>query len=172
MPELFNESCRAKVAVSIFTLSISTNRTIPSRSSTPANRTDLNVSLSKQLLNDRLKVTVGNNFELEGGQGTTQRSSGNGLAGNVALDYQLSRDGKYMIRAYRQNEYEGQIEGYIIETGVRFIITLDYNHFRDLFRKKKKPPVAPTPTTPTATQEVKETTPVPDAKLNDEPWFE
>ena len=139
---------------------------------TPTNRTDLNVSLSKQLLNDRLKVTVGNNFELEGGQGTTQRSSGNGLAGNVALDYQLSRDGKYMIRAYRQNEYEGQIEGYIIETGVRFIITLDYNHFRDLFRKKKKPPVAPTPTTTTATQEVKETTPVPDAKLNDEPWFE
>ena len=77
-----------------------------------------------------------------------------------------------MIRAYRQNEYEGQIEGYIIETGVRFIITLDYNRFRELFRKKKKPPVAPTQTTTAASEEVKETTPVPDAKLNDGPWFE
>src|SRR5690606_17954777 len=32
------------------------------------NRTDLNVGVSKRLLNDRLKVTVGSNFEIEGAQ--------------------------------------------------------------------------------------------------------
>lgn len=100
------------------------------------NRTDLNVSLSKQLLSDRLKVTVGSNFELEGPQNSNQRS--NNIAGNVALDYMLSKDGRYLLRGYRKNEYEGEIYGYIIETGVSFIITLDYNHFHDLFRKKKK----------------------------------
>ena len=100
------------------------------------NRTDLNVSLSKELLNDRLKVTVGSNFELEGPQRSKQRSSN--IAGDIAADYMLSRDGRYMLRAYRKNEYEGELDGYIIETGVRFIITLDYNHFRDLFRKKKE----------------------------------
>lgn len=100
------------------------------------NRTDLNVSLSKELLNDRLKVTVGSNFELEGPQRSKQRSSN--IAGDIAADYLLSRDGRYMLRAYRKNEYEGELDGYIIETGVRFIITLDYNHFRDLFRKKKE----------------------------------
>jgi hypothetical protein len=99
------------------------------------NRTDLNVSLSKQLLSDRLKVTVGSNFELEGPQQTNQRQ--NNLAGNVALDYMLSKDGKYLLRAYRKNEYEGELEGYIIETGLNFILTLDYDHFHDLFRKKK-----------------------------------
>ena len=82
------------------------------------NRTDLNVSLSKQLLNDRLKVTVGSNFELEGSQQTNQRQ--NNIAGNVALDYMLSKDGKYLLRAYRKNEYEGQLEGYIIGTRIEF----------------------------------------------------
>ena len=33
---------------------------------TAANRTDLNVTVSKKLLNDRLRVNVGSNFELEG----------------------------------------------------------------------------------------------------------
>lgn len=100
------------------------------------NRSDLNVSLSKELLNDRLKVTVGNNFELEGPQQSNQKA--NNIAGDIALDYMLSRDGRYMIRGYRKNEFEGRIDGYIIETGLKFIITLDYNSFRELFKKKEK----------------------------------
>jgi hypothetical protein len=99
------------------------------------NRTDLNVGLSKQLLNNRLTVSVGSNFELAGPQNTGQRSSN--LAGNVAVSYMLSRDGRYMLRAFRRNEYFGVVDGYIIETGLRFIITLDYDRFADLFRRKK-----------------------------------
>ena len=99
------------------------------------NRTDLNVGLSKQLLNDRLTVTVGSNFALEGPQQSTQKS--NNIAGNIAINYQLSKDGKYMIRAYRKNEYEGALDGYIIETGLRFIISLDYEHFREILKSKK-----------------------------------
>ena len=99
------------------------------------NRTDLNLSLSKQLLNDRLRVTVGSNFELEGPQQSDQQSTN--LAGNIAIDYLLSKDGRYMLRAYRDNEYTGVIEGYVIETGVSFIISLDYDKFKDIFRRKK-----------------------------------
>lgn len=100
------------------------------------NRTDLNVEVSKRLLNDRLKVTVGSNFELEGSQNTNRQS--NNIAGNVSLDYQLSRDGRYMVRAYRKNEYEGILEGYIVETGVGLVITIDYNKFREIFESAKK----------------------------------
>lgn len=100
------------------------------------NRTDLNMSLSKQLLNDRLRVTVGSNFNLEGPQQSKQRETN--LAGNIAVDYLLSKDGRYLLRAYRENEYTGIIEGYIIETGLSFVVSLDYERFRDLFRKKKK----------------------------------
>jgi translocation and assembly module TamB len=100
------------------------------------NRTDLNVGISKQLLSNRLTVSVGSNFELEGPQQTGQTS--NNIAGNVAINYLLSRDGRYALRAYRKNEYFGVVDGYIIETGLRFIITLDYDRFVDLFRKRKR----------------------------------
>jgi translocation and assembly module TamB len=98
-------------------------------------RTDLNVGLSKRLLNDRLTVTIGSNFELEGPQNTGQQSSN--IAGNLSLDYRISNDNRYVLRAYRKNEYQGIIEGYIIETGVGFVINLDYNKFRQIFLSKK-----------------------------------
>jgi hypothetical protein len=98
------------------------------------NRSDFNVSLSKNLLSERLKVTVGTNFELEGPQQSQQSSS---IADNVALDYKLSKDGRYMLRAYRKNEYEGVVDGYVIETGLSFILTMDYNRFMEIFKKRK-----------------------------------
>jgi translocation and assembly module TamB len=99
-------------------------------------RTDLNVGISKKLLSDRLTVSVGSNFELEGPQNSSQRA--NNIAGNVALNYRVSSDGRYLLRAYRKNEYEGIIDGYIIETGVSFIITVDYNRFRQIFLSKEQ----------------------------------
>src|SRR5690606_23554083 len=54
------------------------------------NRTDLNVGLSKRLLNDRLKVSVGSNFEIEGG-GQPGRQPSN-IAGDIEIEYQLSKD--------------------------------------------------------------------------------
>ncbi|MCW3073036.1 MAG: hypothetical protein JWP69_105 [Flaviaesturariibacter sp.] len=98
-------------------------------------RTDLNVGLSKRLLNDRLTVTVGSNFQLEGPQQSTQGS--NNIAGNVAINYQLSKDGRYMLRFYRKNEYEGLVDGYVVETGLGFILTVDYNRFRQIFEAGK-----------------------------------
>ncbi|MGE5518828.1 MAG: translocation/assembly module TamB domain-containing protein [Candidatus Dadabacteria bacterium] len=100
------------------------------------NRTDLNVGLSKRLLNDRLTITVGSNFELEGPQQTNQQS--NNIAGNIAINYQLSRDGKYLLRLYRKNDYYAVVDGYIIETGLNFIITLDYDKFAEILHRNKK----------------------------------
>lgn len=96
-------------------------------------RTDLTVGVSKSLLNDRLKVSVGSNFELEGPKNTNKSS--NNIAGDLAIDYQLSKDGTYRLRAYQRNRYEGVIEGQVVETGVSFIFTLDYDSFKELFRR-------------------------------------
>lgn len=99
-------------------------------------RTDLNVDISKKLLNDRLKVTVGSNFGLEGQ--ARQNENMTNIAGNVSVDYSLSKDGRYMLRAYRKDEYQVALQGQIIETGVGFIITLDYDKFREIFQKSKE----------------------------------
>ena len=99
-------------------------------------RTDLNVGLSKNLLNDRLTVSVGSNFELEGPQNTNQQATN--IAGNIAVDYHLSKDNRYLLRAYRKNEYQGIIEGYIVETGLSFLIRVDYNKFREIFLSQEQ----------------------------------
>jgi hypothetical protein len=100
-------------------------------------RTDFNVALSKRLLNDRLKVTVGSNFELEGPQRPNADASSGGVIGNIALDYQLTPDGRYSIRAYRRNEFEAVVEGFVIEQGLKFIMSVDYNRFREVFDRRK-----------------------------------
>jgi len=105
------------------------------------NRTDLNVGISKRLLSDRLTVTVGSDFELQGPQPVNNPQQN--FAGNISINYKLSKDGKYMLRAYRKNDYTDIIDGYVIETGIGFIISVDFNKFNELFttreqRRKKR----------------------------------
>jgi hypothetical protein len=99
------------------------------------NRTDLNVGLSKQFLNDRLTVTVGNNFNLEGQNQPGQKTTD--IAGNLSVNYKLTEDGRYMVRAYRRDEFI-VVEGQVVETGVGFSLTYEYNRFKELFKKKTK----------------------------------
>ena len=98
-------------------------------------RTDLNVGISTNLLKDRLKISVGSNFELEGANRPNQKTTN--IAGNIEIDYMLSRDGQYLLRAYRKDEYEVALQGQVIETGVSFIITLDFDTFREIFDNRK-----------------------------------
>ena len=100
------------------------------------NRTDLNVNISKQLLNDRLTVTVGSSFGLEGEQRENQEA--NNIAGDLSAAYSLTSDGRYKVRAYRKNEYQMALQGQVIETGVAFVVTMDYNKFRELFHRSQE----------------------------------
>ena len=99
------------------------------------NRTDLNVGLSKQFLNDRITVTIGNNFNLEGQNQPGQKTTD--IAGNVSVNYKLTKDGRYLIRVYRRDEYI-VVEGEVVETGIAFSLTYEYNKFKELFAKKPK----------------------------------
>ncbi len=98
-------------------------------------QTELNVVASKKLFNDRVSVTVGSNFQLDNtlpGQSTTN------IAGDVKVDYRLSKDGKYMIRVYRKDQYDTVVEGQVVQTGLSFILTLDYNKLNELFKNAKE----------------------------------
>lgn len=103
-------------------------------SGTAQSRTDLTVGISKKLLNDRLRVSVGSNFELEGPANTNEEV--NNIAGDIAVDYLLSKDGRYTLRAYRRNRYEGVVEGQVVESGVSFLFTVDFDSLKQLFKKQ------------------------------------
>jgi hypothetical protein len=102
-------------------------------SGTLQNRTDLNVGVSKKLFDDRIKVTVGSSFGVEGQERANEDLTN--IAGDIALDYQLTKDGRYRVRAYRKNEYQVAIAGQVVETGVAFILTMSYNKFRELYHR-------------------------------------
>ena len=108
--------------------------TLESQTGSLGNKTDLNIGLSKAFLNDRLTVSVGRNFQIENTADVQKNSTE--IFDNIALNYNLSKDGRYMFRAYRKNEYF-ILDGYVQETGVSFAVTLDYENFRELFNKKR-----------------------------------
>jgi len=110
---------------------------------TQQTRTDVNVSVSKKLLNDRLIVNVGSDVGLQGAANNVTSVQNSSVSGNFSVDYKLSRDGRYRLRAYRQNDYQEIIEGQVIETGVSFILTMDYDKFVELFKKRKRTSSAP-----------------------------
>ncbi|HLF63618.1 MAG TPA: translocation/assembly module TamB domain-containing protein [Saprospiraceae bacterium] len=100
------------------------------------NRTDLNVSASRRLLDDRITVTVGSNFDLEGAPQASEKATN--IAGDISVEYQLSKDGRYLLRAYRKNEYQVAVEGHVVETGLSFVIQMDYDKFMEIFKSNKE----------------------------------
>lgn len=104
-------------------------------SGTREESTNLKVDVSKRLFNDRLTVTVGSNVGITG-NGDPQEAST--LVGDVTAEYALTRDGRYRLRAYRRNLSETIIEGQVIETGVAFMLVMDYDEFREIFQRRKE----------------------------------
>lgn len=105
-----------------------------------AKRTDLDLALSKRFLNDRFSVTVGKNFTLEGEDplAKSQNNSSVNFLPDINTTYKLSKNGKYLIRAYRKNQYEAILDGYFTETGLVFSFSLDYDKAKELLNLKNQ----------------------------------
>lgn len=101
-------------------------------SATGERSTELNLGLSKAFLNNRLSVSVGRNFELE----ESERQS-NEVFDNITASYKLTENGQYRLRAYRKNQYQAVLEGFVVETGVGFSMVLEYDKLINLVRRKE-----------------------------------
>jgi hypothetical protein len=97
--------------------------------------TELDITVSKQLMQDRLRVSVGSSFDVVG-SGAPQQAPSN-VAGDLEADYKLTKDGRYLLRVYRQNQYEAVVVGQVIETGVGFIFTFNYDKFKEIWHRAK-----------------------------------
>jgi len=101
-------------------------------------KTDLNVAVSKNFLNERLTLTAGKNFGVVGQDAASAIQQNPNSFPDITANYKLSEDGKYILKLYKQDQFEAIEDGYITETGIGFILTLNYNKFKDLFQKKNK----------------------------------
>jgi translocation and assembly module TamB len=87
-------------------------------------RTQLKLALSKQLFDERVTVQVGGNVDLEGRR--SQENSLSNIAGDLKVMYKLTDDGRWQLLVFRQNSYEGAIDGDITKTGVGAVFMIDF----------------------------------------------
>jgi hypothetical protein len=99
-------------------------------------RSDLKVGFTKSFAKNRLSIYVGNTFALEHPNQNTNAMSG--LAGDVSIEYQLTSDGKYRLKGYRVTEENLTFNGIVVETGLTFVVVLEFNRFKNAFRSGKK----------------------------------
>lgn len=116
----------------------------------PEGRTELQMEVSRDFLDERLRVTVGGNIELED---ETRRESNPGeIAGDFLLEYLLNPEGNLVLKAFRTKQYGDIFDSQVFETGVSLLFTRSYNTFRELFTPRRSP--QPTPES-TSTDETK-----------------
>jgi translocation and assembly module TamB len=96
-------------------------------------RTELQLQVSHQFLDDRVTVEVGGQFDIEGER--RRRADASDFAGDITVEYKLTEDGRYRLRGFRMHEYHGLIDGDLTNTGLALVFTRDFNRFRELFRR-------------------------------------
>ena len=119
-----------------------TNQAVYGADGGTGSRTDLNVAVRRQLLNDRLTVRVGTDIALNGNAGTQStrgQNSASNLAGDVSLEYTLLRDGRLRLRAFRQNAYDDIDGDQLIRTGAALVYQREYNTLAELFQQISQP---------------------------------
>ena len=88
-------------------------------------RSQLNLGVKKQLFNERLSVQVGGKIDVEGER--AKQNSVSDIASDVIVEYKLTKNAQYRLKAFRQNLFEGALEGQLVETGVGLIFVRDFN---------------------------------------------
>lgn len=114
---------------------------------------ELDIALSKQLLNNRLSID--GNF----GFNNNQTTSTTGLIGDVNLEYKLTEDGRYRVRGFNRTNDNTQLttQGGPYTQGVGVFYREEYETWAELYRryikkikKEPKPEIKPE-TDPAAT---------------------
>lgn len=97
----------------------------------PQQRTQLDIAAQKKLFDDRLIVRVGSEVDLEGRPPSNEPTP---LIGNVSLEYLLTENGRYRLKAFRKDSYENVIDGQTIVSGLALIFTQEFNQFDELWQ--------------------------------------
>jgi hypothetical protein len=98
-------------------------------------RTQVEIGVKKQLFNERLSVQIGGTVDVEGDK--AKQNSASDITSDVTVEYKLNKDGSFRLKGFRHNQYEGAIEGQLVETGAGVVYVKDFNRWRRLFRKQR-----------------------------------
>lgn len=97
-------------------------------------RTQVGVGVTKQLFDERLSVQVGGAVDVEGEK--AKQNTATDITGDVIVEYKLTKNGRYRLKGFRNSQYQGALEGQIIQTGAGILYVRDFNEWMQLFRKE------------------------------------
>lgn len=99
-------------------------------------RTEVEIGVKQQLFNERLSLEIGGSVDVEGDK--ARQNSASDITGDVTVEYKLTEDGRFRLKGFRHNQYEGAIEGQLVETGVGIVYVRDFSRWSRLFKSEKK----------------------------------
>lgn len=99
-------------------------------------RTQVEIGLKQQLFNQRLTVQLGGTIDVEGEK--AKQNSASEITSDVTVEYKLTKDGRYRLKGFRHNLYDGAIEGQIVETGVGVLYVRDFDKWKEFLKAPKK----------------------------------
>lgn len=82
---------------------------------------DMNISISKSFLKDRLRITIGSTIT-----DNPEVNEANGLLTNFTADYKLTKDGNVLLRLFSQRDYNNVLEGELYKSGLAVRATKDW----------------------------------------------
>jgi hypothetical protein len=101
-------------------------------------RNELEVALTKRFFNDRLALEAGGNFDFAAtaGDNTTSGTSGStNVAGDFAVDYKITPDGRLSGKAFSKSQYDVVDERYKTKNGVALSYKREFDKLKELFQK-------------------------------------
>ncbi len=98
-------------------------------------RTQVEIGVKKQLFNERLSVQLGGAVDVEGDR--AKQNSASDITSDVTVEYKLTKDGRFRMKGFRHNQYEGAIEGQLVETGAGVVFVRDFNRWDRIFKSQK-----------------------------------
>ncbi len=101
--------------------------------------TNVEFDVKKQFLNERLTVQVGGKVNVEGRQQRANEDVST-LSGDVRVFYDLTEDGRWVLKGFNVNEYGNLLEGEIRKTGVGIIYNRDMYKLSDLWSGENQKP--------------------------------
>ncbi len=102
---------------------------------------EISVALSTQLFNERL--IIDGNIGVQGNNAvkTTNQNPSN-FVGDVNVEYKLTRDGRFRVKAYNRSNNMVLLEDNAPYTqGLGLFYRKEFDYFSDLFKRKSKKPV-------------------------------
>ncbi|TVR41515.1 MAG: translocation/assembly module TamB [Bacteroidia bacterium] len=104
-------------------------------------RTELQMEISRDFLDQRLRITAGGHIELE--DETRRQINPADLAGDFTLEYLLDQAGRFTLKVFRERRFQDVFENELIETGLSITFRQTFNTFRELFMRKEEEVIIP-----------------------------